>query len=97
MISNQLDGLTGFFSLLILTLQAAVEEVGDACGKPGDTGLDTADGDLDVVQIAVFVWSREVVGAEGAEQQGQKKIQHLLTDIYYVTLHLLWRNIRTLL
>lgn len=80
MIADQLDGLTGFFGLLLLPLRAAVEEVADTRHEPGDTGLDSGDGDLDVIQITVFVWSREVVRAEGAEQQGQKEIQHLLTD-----------------
>lgn len=85
MIPDRLDGLV---DLLLPTLQAAVEEVDDARGEPGDTGLDAGDGDLDVVQIAILFRSREVVGAEGAEQQRQKKIQHLWTERCCVTLHL---------
>lgn len=53
------------------------EEVNDAPTEPRQAGVDAADGDLDVVQVAVFFGSGEVVGAEGAEQQGKKQIQHL--------------------
>lgn len=79
MISNQLKGQIGLFALPLLTLQAVVEEVRGAGDQPGDPRSDAGDSDLDVVQIAVFVRSGEVVGTEGAEQQGQEKVQHLFT------------------
>lgn len=81
MIANQLDGsLTDFHGLLLLAFRVAVEEVTDVCHEPGDATIDAGDGDLDVIQIAVFIRGREVVRAEGAEQQGQEEIQHLLAN-----------------
>lgn len=77
MIYGHLDALVGFFGLVFLTPEAAVIEANDAAEEPRDARMDAGDGDLNVVQISIFVWSREVVGAEGAEQQGQKEIQHL--------------------
>lgn len=75
-----LTGLTGLFGLLLLPPEASIEEVRDAGDQPRNSGGDAGDGDLDVVQIAVLVRSGQVVRAEGAEQQGQEKIQHLQTN-----------------
>lgn len=80
MITNQLGVLAAFVGFPLLSLQAAVEDVDDDGGEPGDAAVDTSDSYLDVVQISVFIWSRQVVRAEGAEQQSQKEIQHLLAD-----------------
>lgn len=89
-ISSQSNGLTSFFGFL--TPQAVLEEVDDAPAKPGNATVDAGDGNLNVVQITVFVWSREVVRAEGAEQQGEKKIQNLWTDKHQVLLGLNFTN-----
>lgn len=83
MVSHQphgLTGLTGLFGLLLLPLEASIEEVHGAGDQPGDSGGDAGDGDLDVVQITVLIRSGQVVRTEGAEQQGQEKIQHLQTN-----------------
>lgn len=78
MVYDQLNGLMSFLVVWLPMLDSAVEDVGDARDHPGDASGDSGDGDLDVVQIAVFVGGREVVRTEGAEQQGQEQIQHLL-------------------
>lgn len=86
-ISYEPNGLIGLFGLPLLSFEASIEEVRDTRDQPGDAAGDAGDGDLDVVQVTVFVWSREVVGAEGAEQQGQEEIQHLEANICYLQLH----------
>lgn len=92
MVSQQphgLIGLTGLFGLLLLSFEASIKEVRDAGDQPRDSGGDAGDGNLDVVQIAVLVRSGQVVGAEGAEQQGQEKIQHLQTNSWCLNLQLI--------
>lgn len=86
-ISYEPNGLIGLLGLPLLTLEASIEEVHDTRDQPGDAGCDAGDGDLDVVQVTVFIRSRKVVGAEGAEQQGQEEIQHLEANICYLQLH----------
>lgn len=61
MISDRLEGLTGFLGFVFSTLQAPVAEVDDACDNPGKAGMDASDGNLNVIQVPVFVWSREIV------------------------------------
>lgn len=83
MVSHQPHGLTGLtdlFGLLLLSLEASIEEVHSAGDQPGDSGSDAGNGDLDVIQVTVLVRSGQVVRTEGAEQQGQEKIQHLQTN-----------------
>lgn len=42
--------------------------------------VDAGEGELQVVHLPVIVRRREVVGAEGAQQQGQEQVQHLEGD-----------------
>lgn len=44
---------------------------------PAQAAGDPVDGDVQVVHLAVVVWSRQVVGAETAEQQSQEEVQQL--------------------
>ena len=82
MISNQFDVRTGLFGLLLSTPQTVMEEADDARREPGEAVVDAGDGYLNVIQVTVFIWSREVVGAEGAEQQGEEEIQYLSAHKY---------------
>lgn len=39
--------------------------------------VDAGESELQVVHLPVLVWGREVVGAEGAQQQGKEQVEHL--------------------
>lgn len=46
---------------------------------PGQASGDPVDGDVQVVHLAVVIWSWEVVGTETAEEQSQEEVQQLET------------------
>lgn len=47
---------------------------------PGQASGDPVDSDVQVVHLPVVVWSRQVVGAETAEEQSQEEVQQLETQ-----------------
>lgn len=78
--SLQLQHGFGLLGLLPAPLEVPVEEVAERLPEPQHAALDASDGDLQVVHFAVLVRGREVVGAEGAEEQRQEQVQDLRTE-----------------
>ena len=63
----------------VLLPQQSPELLQDPGRHPGNGPVDPIYGDLQVV-LSVFIWSRQVLTAEGAEQQSQEQVQDLKPD-----------------